>query len=193
MHKIIRLFLRPVWLIYRNLGFFIKRFVLNVAGVSIAQGVSVSLSASVDPARGSIVIGKNSSIDKGCIIRAFGGKITIGQNCTLNPYCVLYGPGEINIGDGVRIAPHVVIVAANHVFSDPNEFIFEQGLSKNGVVILDDVWIGAGARILDGVQLAHGTVVAAGAVVTKSTKAYDIVAGVPARKISSRHASPNTN
>ena len=53
-------------------------------------------------------------------------------------------------------------------------------------MIEDDVWIGAGARILDGVVVRKGTVVGAGAVVTKSTEAYSIVVGIPANKVSSR-------
>ena len=53
------------------------------------------------------------------------------------------------------------------------------------VIIEDDVWIGAGAKILDGIVIRKGTIVCAGAVVTKNTEEYNIVAGVPAKTIGS--------
>lgn len=167
---------------------FVKRHMIFGKNVSIHPSVSICWSASLDPARGRIVIGRHSSLDQGVILRAYGGLIDIGQNCTVNPYCFLHGGGNLVIGNGVRIAAHAVIIAANHIFDDPGEYIYQQGESKRGILIEDDVWIGAGAKILDGVTIKRGTVVGAGAVVTKSTEPYSVVAGVPARAISSRLA-----
>lgn len=59
-------------------------------------------------------------------------------------------------------------------------------MSCKGIVIEDDVWIGAGVKILDGVTIAKGCVIGANAVVTRSTEAYGIYVGVPAQKIKSR-------
>ena len=165
---------------------YIKRFFLIGRPVSIHSTVTICWTTSIDPSRGRIVVGKNSRLDIGVILRAYGGSILIGENCTINPYTILYGGGGLTIGNGVRIAAHCVIVASNHIFKDPDSYIFTQGETKDGIFIEDDVWIGAGAKVLDGVTLAKGTVVAAGAVVTRSTAPYAIVAGVPARQISSR-------
>ena len=104
----------------------------------------------------------------------------------MNAYSFLVGGGDITIGDAVRIGSHVRIIASNHVFSSQDAFIKDQGETKLGIQIEDDVWIGTGACVLDGVKVSRGTVLAAGAVVTKSTEAYSVVAGVPARKVSSR-------
>lgn len=163
-----------------------KRYLLIGRNVTIHPTVSINWTTSIDPARGKITIGKNSGLDIGVILRAYGGSISIGENCTINPYSILYGGGGLSIGNGVRIAAHCVIVASNHNFADPDCYIYTQGETKEGIVIEDDVWIGAGVRVLDGVTIAKGTVVAAGAVVTKSTEPYSIVGGVPAKKISSR-------
>ncbi|MEZ5393128.1 MAG: acyltransferase [Bryobacterales bacterium] len=77
----------------------------------------------------------------------------------------------------------VQIVAVNHVFQDPNRPFVEQGITAEGVVIEDDVWIGSGAVITDGITVGRGSVVAAGAVVTKDVPPHTVVGGVPARVI----------
>ncbi|MCK7515996.1 MAG: acyltransferase [Desulfobacterales bacterium] len=72
------------------------------------------------------------------------------------------GDGGLTIGNNVRIAAHTVIIPANHVFDDVNIPIRKQGLSKKGIVIEDDVWIGSGVKILDGVVIGKGCVIGAG-------------------------------
>lgn len=95
----------------------------------------------------------------------YGGVISIGDDFSLNPYSVLYGHGGLSIGNSVRIAAGCVIIPANHVFSDPGTAIRAQGLTKLGIVIEDDVWVGANVTILDGAHISRGCVIAAGSVV----------------------------
>lgn len=95
------------------------------------------------------------------------------------------------IGNGVRIAAHTVIVPANHGI-DASTPIFEQPETKLGIAIEDDVWIGAGVRILDGVRIGRGCVIGAGAVVTRGTVPFGIYAGVPARQIGTRSETSDT-
>ena len=184
--KFILKFARSILRLLRLTRNYMKRFSLVGRNVHIHPSVSISWTASIDPARGEISIGKDTGLDVGVILRAYGGSITIGENCTINPYTILYGSGGLSIGNGVRIAAHSVVVAANHIFTDPDRYIYTQGETAEGITIEDDVWIGAGVRVLDGVTIAKGTVVAAGAVVTRSTEPYSVVGGVPAKKISSR-------
>ena len=98
----------------------------------------------------------------------------------------LQGGGNLLVGNNTRIASHIVIVPSNHVFSDPDIPIKDQGLTQIGITIEEDVWIGAGVRVLDGVVLGRGCVVAAGAVVTKSVAPRIVVGGAPAKHISTR-------
>src|SRR5487761_2436171 len=91
---------------------------LKMYGVEIDWSASVDWSASIEPSGGKIYIGRDSLIDRGALLRAYGGAIRIGSRCRINPYAVLYGDGGLTIGDGVRVAAHAVIVPANHVFSD---------------------------------------------------------------------------
>ncbi|MBI4843578.1 MAG: acyltransferase [Nitrospirae bacterium] len=135
---------------------------------------------------GMISIGGNCSVHDFAMIMTYGGDISIGDNCSVNPFSILYGHGGLRIGNGVRIAAHVVIIPASHKYADAGKFIYEQGESHLGIVIEDDVWIGAGARILDGVTIGRGAVVGSGAVVTKDVQPYSVVVGVPARAIKSR-------
>jgi acetyltransferase-like isoleucine patch superfamily enzyme len=166
----------------------LKRAQLTPFGFHAESSTVIAWTVSADGGGqgGQIVVGHDTRLDIGVVLRAYGGFISIGDHCSVNPYCVLYGKGGLKIGNGVRIASHSVIVAANHRFEDAHELIYRQGEYAVGIIIEDDVWIGAGAKILDGVTIRTGTVVGAGAVVTRSTEAWSVVAGAPARKIGSR-------
>ena len=76
----------------------------------------------------------------------------------------------------MRIAAHCTIVPSNHIYTNPNEFIYKQGLSRQGIIIEDDVWIGSGVRVLDGVIIRKGCVIGANAVIVgKITVGSDVL------------------
>lgn len=135
---------------------------------------------------GSISIGPGTVIQPFAFLHSHAGSIRLGKNCSVNPYAVLYGEGGLQIGDNVRIAAHTAIIPGNHQFDRLDIPISEQGLSCQGIVIEDDVWIGAGVRILDGVRVARGCVIGAGSVVTRSTEPYGVYVGSPARLLKTR-------
>jgi acetyltransferase-like isoleucine patch superfamily enzyme len=156
-------------------------------GLTLSNGVQIRRHAVIDCAGGGrVAIGRKTVIFPFAMLLPHGGEIHIGEFCTVNPFCVLYGHGGLSIGNYVRIATHTVIIPANHVFDDADAPITKQGLTTRGVRIEDDVWIGAGVRILDGVTIGKGAVIGAGAVVNKSVAPMAIVAGVPAKKIGQR-------
>jgi acetyltransferase-like isoleucine patch superfamily enzyme len=110
-------------------------------------------------------------------------RISIGENSVIGPFSIIMGHGGTSIGDNVIISPRVSILPINHLFENKNIPIREQGISAHGITIENNVWIGAGAIILDGVHIGQGSVVGAGAVVTKDVPPYTMVLGVPARVI----------
>lgn len=85
------------------------------------------------------------------------------------------------------MGPEVLIYTQNHCYEDETKPIIQQGYTKTKpVVIGDDVWIGARAIILPGVNIGSHSVVGAGAVVTKDVPDYSVVGGVPAKVIKRR-------
>ena len=136
---------------------------------------------------GRIIIGENCEIKRGTIISTYGGDIIIGDFCGFNPYCVIYGHGGTSIGNYVRFATQCVVVPANHGFLSLDVPIYKQPLTKKGIIVEDDVWFGAGVKLLDGIKVGKGSVVAAGAVVNRSVPDYSVVGGVPARVLKMRN------
>jgi carbonic anhydrase/acetyltransferase-like protein (isoleucine patch superfamily) len=109
-------------------------------GVTIARTALVHPEARISARSGVLVIGDRSEIAPGAVIQ---GDVTIGADSSVQSYAIVvgYGGGPITIGDGVRIAAHTMIIAANHVFDDPDTAIRLQGLRPAPIVIEDDVWV----------------------------------------------------
>ncbi len=149
------------------------------AGAQIAATAFIAPGAAVFTER--LVLGERSWIAANAIVR---GDVAFGDDCTINAYACI--SGQVRCGNGVRIASHVSIVGFNHGFEDSDRPIHEQGLTSVGIDIGNDVWIGANAVIVDGVNIGRGAVIAAGAVVTRDVPPLAIVAGVPAKVIRRR-------
>jgi acetyltransferase-like isoleucine patch superfamily enzyme len=109
--------------------------------------------------------------------------IKIGRDCLIGEFCVIRGQGGVTIGDKVYLAPLVQMLAVNHIFTDPTRPIIEQGITAQGIVVEDNVWIGAGAIITDGVRIGQGAVIGAGAVVTRDVPPHTVAAGAPAQVV----------
>jgi len=134
-----------------------------------------------------IVIGRNfNSMGHLYLYAHEGGAIEIGDDCSINTNVQIGAAGgRIMIGNGVMIAPNVVLRAANHAMHRSTPMRYQPSVGGE-ILVGDDVWIGSNSVITSDVTIAQGTVVAAGAVVTRSTEPYSIMAGVPARKIGER-------
>jgi len=115
-------------------------------------------------------------------LRLRGGKrIRIGSGTSVGDRCELDGRGGLVVGKCVNISSEVMLWTAQHDYRTagfPTLF--------DAIVIEDYVWIGPRCIILPGVTVAQGCVVAAGAVVTKSTQPFGIYAGIPAKRIGER-------
>ena len=144
-----------------------------------------------DSVKGSrIVVGPDSYIDAFVKVKAAGGTgdIVIGEKSFINSGCVLYIGNGIRIGNNVSIAANCVLAPTNHEFADRSRLHQEQGFrpSRGGIVIEDDVWIGAQSTILDGAILSLGVVVGAQSLVRGKLESFGVYAGNPIAKISER-------
>ena len=137
-----------------------------------------------DSVRGTrIVVGARSVLDSFVKIKPSGGSgdLVVGARTVINSGCVLYTGNGIQIGDDVAIAANCTLAPVNHEFRRRDLLIRQQGFrpSKGGILIENDVWVGANSVILDGAVLRQGCVIGAGSVVRGEVAAYSINAGQP--------------
>lgn len=139
-------------------------------------------------------IGDDVRIREGAWIQATsrldepGIGLSIGNDTYIGPRCLFGAGGGITIGQHVTFGAGVHLLAENHEFRDAVRRIQEQGVTRAGITVEDDVWIGNNVIVLDGVHLGRGSVIGAGAVVTRDVPELAIAAGNPARVIGAREA-----
>ena len=125
--------------------------------------------------------GREIKVAPGAIIRI--PKEQVGRNVFIGLYSYLNG--NVTIGDNVLIGPHCSVAAGNHKF-DPKTGWFSARTEPDGddsIVIGEGCWLASKVTVTGGVRLGRANLVCAGAVVTKSTPDYAIMAGVPAKQV----------
>lgn len=145
-----------------------------------------------DSLRGTrFVVGAHSMIDSFVKFKPAGGSgdVLIGEHVAINSGCVLYSGNGIRIGNHVAIAANCTLAPVNHAYARSDRRIDEQGFlpSRGGIVVEDDVWIGANSVLLDGAVLRRGCVVGAGSLVRGELPAYSVHAGHPLQHLGQRH------
>ena len=116
---------------------------------------------------------------------------TVGDDFFCGPYAYFSSNAKtkVTIGNSVMFGHQCMVIAGNHNISDPNMTMMNAPKlfdMDEGIIIEDDVWVGARSVILDGSHVSEGTVIAAGAVVSCKTKPYSIYGGIPAKFIKFR-------
>jgi acetyltransferase-like isoleucine patch superfamily enzyme len=133
--------------------------------------------------------GNDVIISRNCVIQCKTDSLTLGNRVDIGCNTILSSGNGIFIGDSVLIAGNCYIGGGRYVTDRIDIPMMEQGVySKGPVVIGDDVWLGAGAIVLDGVRIGKGCVIGAGALVTKDLPDYSVAVGVPAQVVRKREA-----
>jgi acetyltransferase-like isoleucine patch superfamily enzyme len=135
------------------------------AGIRIASGV---------------FIGRNT------ILSCKNGDIELGEGANVGFNCEIFSASRVRIGPNALIAAYCYLIGGNHEFSDVSRAVLEQGRTSAGIFVGDGAWLGAGAKVLDGVEIGARAVVGAGAVVRESVPEGATAVGVPARVIGTR-------
>ena len=135
-----------------------------------------------------VKIGAYSQVIASTSFNNIGAHIRIGNNVGIGEFAYLGGGGGLEIGDDCIIGQYLSCHPENHNYSDPDELIRLQGVTRQGIKIGPNCWIGSKVTILDGVTIGANCVIAAGAVVTKSMPANTVIGGVPAKVLKKRVA-----
>lgn len=152
----------------------------------VAPSARISHLADIeDSQRGSrIVLEEDVVIDAFVKIKPAGGigDVIIGRGTVINSGCVLYTGNGIRIGRNVLIAANCTLAPTNHAFADPNRSIRDQGFqpTRGGIMIGDDVWIGANSVLLDGTTIGEGSVIGAMSLLRGSLPPFCLAHGIPA-------------
>lgn len=160
--------------------------------LEISSKARVSKLADIeDSTRGTrIVIEDGAVVDAFVKIKPVGGTgdVRVGKNSYINSGVVIYSGNGVNIGEGVLIAANCTFAPVNHEYHAKDKTIMEQRFqpSKGGILVEDDVWIGANCVILDGAILRKGCVVGACSLVKGELEPYSVNVGNPIRKIGQR-------
>jgi acetyltransferase-like isoleucine patch superfamily enzyme len=165
--------------------------------LELGGGVSIGDYAIVDAlSRAGIRVGARTTIAEFAYLKCtgtlgnLGVGIVIGDNSAIGAYSYIGAAGGVTIGSNVLFGQRVSVHAENHIFDRCDLPIRAQGVSREGVRIEDDCWIGSHSVILDGVTIGRGSIVAAGSVVTHDIAAGMVVAGVPAKVVRHRGEKP---
>jgi len=169
--------------IERGVEIFGTRWMELGSGVYLGEGVMLQ------GRPGGLKIGNDVRVMPGAALNVYNYRgleksgIEIGQGSVIGIGAVITGQGKVSIGEKVIVAPGVKIMPVNHNFADPSLAVKDQGINARGIIIRRGAWLGAGAIILDGVEIGENAVIAAGAVVRDSVPPRVMAAGNPAQLI----------
>jgi acetyltransferase-like isoleucine patch superfamily enzyme len=133
-------------------------------------------------------LGDQVIISRNCVIQGKSGPLTIGARTDIGCNTIITSPAAgIQIGQAVLIAGNCYIGGSRYIADQLDVPMMDQGIYSKGPVIIEDgCWLGAGVTVLDGVRIGKGSIVGAGAVVTKDLPDYAVATGIPARVVQVR-------
>lgn len=157
--------------------------------VRLGDGVTVDdlvvLDAKGTSNRG-IDVGRGVFLGRGTILSCKDGDIAIGDHGNFGFHCEVFSGSSVTVGKHGLFAAQSYLVGGGHEFERPELAVIDQPRSSRGIVLGDNVWLGTGAKVLDGVRIGRDVVVGANAVVSADLPDGAIAAGVPARVLRHR-------
>ena len=161
---------------------------LNKSNFSFGSNVTIESHCILDGyASRKITLGNNSKIGmyskllSTSHLATYGKGLVIGNNSAVGDFTHFGASGSITIGNDVIMGSFVSFHSENHNFQNTTKLIREQGVTSKGIIIGNNIWVGARVTFLDGCVVGDNSVVAAGAVVNGVFPANSVIGGIPAR------------
>jgi acetyltransferase-like isoleucine patch superfamily enzyme len=133
-----------------------------------------------------IEIGSGVFLGRGTILSCKDGDIVLGDNTNLGFHCEVFSGSKVAVGRHGLFAAYVYLVGGGHEFERADVAVIDQPRASTGITLGDNVWLGTGAKVLDGVNLGSNVVVGANGVVNSDLPDGAIAAGVPVRVLRTR-------
>ena len=145
--------------------------------------------------REGIRIGRHAYIGRHAILSCKDGSIVVEDYCNISANCTVLSETEVRLGAYCFLAGNCYLVAGgNHTFDDvATPIMFQPSITKGGIRVGSDVWLGAGVVVLDGVTIGKGAVVGAGSVVTGDVPESAVARGARQLKILGRRGEPESS
>ena len=160
--------------------FFVSIYYLAKYGCKVSPRAEVELSKNLK-------IGSGTEIGSYSKLKATEGELTIGEDVSIANGCFIAAEGGgVTIGDHTMFGPNVSVIGNDYLYDRLDVPVVTQGKTSQGIVIGNDVWIGAGCTILDGVEIGDQCIVSPHSVVSTSIPPRQIVSGNPARLVFER-------
>lgn len=162
--------------------YFGKGCTIDISGqVKIGNNVYIGDQVSLIVEQGAVLeIADNSFIGENCYIKCFGGRVSIGQDVSINSKSYINGCGGVTIGNNTRIGTQSIIIASNHKFGEP-DLLVKDAITKLGVNLGENIWLGARVTVLDGVDICNDTVIGACSLVSKKIEIKGVYVGIPVK------------
>lgn len=139
-----------------------------------------------------LFIGNGAFIGRNTILSCKNGDIYLGDNVNMGFNCEIFSASKVSLGRNNLIAAYCYIVGGTHRMDRLDVSPLEQERTSKGIVMEDNLWLGAGGKVMDGVIIGHDSVIGTSAVVTKDIPAYSVAVGIPAKVIRNRLKEANT-
>lgn len=133
-----------------------------------------------------IEIGHGAFLGRGTILSCKDGDIVLGDRVNIGFHSEIFSGSSVRVGADGLFAAYTYLVGGGHEFERADVPVLDQPRSSRGIVLGDNVWLGTGAKVLDGVRIGSNVVVGANAVVTEDLPDGVVAAGMPARVIRKR-------
>ena len=194
---VLRMKLFPILLgkVGRNVSFGQNVVLRHPHKITIGDNVAIDDNCVLD-AKGEsnkgLFIGDGVFIGRNTILSCKNGDIYLGDNVNMGFNSEIFSASKVSLGKNNLIAAYCYIVGGTHRMDRIDVSPLEQTRISEGITMEDNLWLGAGVKVMDGVTIGKDSVIGTSAVVTKDIPPYSVAVGIPAKVIRNRLDDANS-